>query len=67
MSQIEEGGVIENVVISYMILSGDSFRLSRVYCVNGLGCLNVLYTASGQGLRPYESNVYIYIYIHIHM
>jgi len=45
MSQIEKGGVIESMVISYMILTGDSFGLSRAYCVNGLGCLNMFYLA----------------------
>ena len=45
MSQIEKGEVIEGMAISHMILSGDSFGLSRAYGVNGLGCLNMFYLA----------------------
>ena len=39
MSQIEKGGVIESMVISYMILQGDSFGLSHAYYVNDLDVL----------------------------
>jgi len=54
MSQIKKCGVIESMVISYMILPGDSFGLSRVYCVNGLGYLNMFYLAYDYELRPYD-------------
>ena len=54
ISQIEEGGVIESMAISYMILPGDSFGLSRAYYVNGLGCLNMFYLAYDYKSRPYE-------------
>jgi len=52
MSQIEKGGVIESMVISYMILPGDSFGLSYAYCVNGLRCLNIFYLAYDYELTP---------------
>ena len=39
MSQIEKGGAVESMVISHMILPGDSFGLSRAYFVNGRGVL----------------------------
>jgi len=52
MSQIEQGEVIESMVISYMILPGDSFGLSRAYCFNGVGCLNMFYLAHDYELRP---------------
>jgi len=54
MSQIEKGGVIERMVISCMILPGDSFGLSHACCVNGLGCLSKFYLAYDCELRPYE-------------
>jgi len=59
---VEKGEVIESI-ISNMIGQEDSFGLSRVSYIRDFGCLNVLYIAYKQGLRPYESNVYIYIYI----
>jgi len=52
MSQLEKG--IERMVISSMILQGDSFGLSRSYFVNGLGCLNRFYLAYVYELAPYE-------------
>jgi len=54
VSQNDKGGVIESMVISYMILPGDTFGLSRAYCVNGLGCLNMFYLGYDYELRPYE-------------
>ena len=62
MSQIEKGGVIESMVISYMILPGDSFGLSRAYCVNVLGCLNMFYLACDYELTPYELMCKYYVY-----
>jgi len=65
MSQFKKGGVIESI-ISNMIWQEASFGLSRVYYVRDLGYLNVLYTAYGQGLRPYESTcIFIFIFIYI--
>jgi len=52
MSQIEKGGVIESMAISYMILPGGSFGLSCAYCINGY--LNMFYLAHEYELRPYE-------------
>ena len=57
---MEEG--IERVVISYMILPRDSFRLSRAYRVNGLGCLNMFYLAFDYELTPYELMCTYYVY-----
>ena len=57
MSQIEKVGVIKSMVISYMILPGDSLGLARAYCVNGLGCLNMFYLAYDYGLTPLRVNV----------
>jgi len=54
MSQIEEGGVIESVLISYMILPGDSFGFSCAYYVKDLGCHNMFYLAYDYELRRYE-------------
>jgi len=63
MSQLEKG--IERMVISYMILPGDSFGLSRAYCINGLGCLNRFYLEYVYELTPYEL-MYIY-YVHTYI
>ena len=62
MSKIRKGGVIESMVIRYMILPGDSFVLSRAYCVNDLGCLNMFYLAYDYELTPYELMCKYYVY-----
>ena len=62
MSQIEKGAVIESMVISYTILAGDSFGLSRAYCVDGWGCLNMFYLAYDYELTPYELMCKYYVY-----
>ena len=62
MSQIEKGGFIERMTISSMISQGDSFGLSRAYCVNGLGCLNMFYLAYDYELAPYELMCIHYVY-----
>jgi len=62
MSKIGKGGVIESMVISYMILPGDSFGLSRAYCVNGLGCLNMFYLEYDYELTPYKVMCKYYVY-----
>jgi len=60
MSQLEKG--IERMVISYMLLPGDSFGLSRAYSVNGLGCLNMFSLAYEYELTPYEIMCIYYVY-----
>jgi len=62
MSQIEEGGVIESMVISYMILPRDSFGLSRAYWVDGLDYLNMFYLEYEYELTPYEVMCKYYVY-----
>ena len=52
MGQILKGGDIESMVIGNIILQGDSFGLSRAYCVKDLGCHNIFYLAYGYELRP---------------
>ena len=63
---VERDGVVQSV-ISNMLRLEDLFGLSRVWYIRDLGCPFMLYTAFGQRLRPYESNVYIYAFIYIHM
>jgi len=65
MSQLEKG--IESMVTSYMILPGDSFVLSRAYCVNGLGCLNMFYLEYDYELIPYELMCIYCVYIYTRM
>jgi len=42
------------MVISSMILQGDSFGLSRAHYSKDMGCHNISYLAYGYELRPYE-------------
>jgi len=64
MSKLGKDWVIESMVISYMILPGDSFELSRAYCVNGLGCLDMFYLPYDYELTPYDLMCKYYVYIY---
>jgi len=60
MSQLKKD--IESMVISYMVLPGDSFGLSRAYCVNDLGFLNMFHLEYDYELAPYELMCKYYVH-----